>query len=234
MALHLKMRYRTVVTSKRSIALVAITWTLSLPWSASYLFTPRLYFVLVLIIIPFSFLVTSIVFAKIYSTLRRQQDRLSVQSRETRSPASLLAVSRYKKSVTNMLYVYCALLAAYLPTWIVLLIRIIDGKTTKMLQHASELALVIVLINSTVNPGLYLWRIKELRRASFDLLRRIFSTRREMIVNGSSKSSRVSEGFSTEPKIQLVEIGLENCGMDEGVHKGLATNRNATVLTTHF
>ena len=51
-----------------------------------------------------------------------------------------------------MLYVYCALLAAYLPTWIVLLIRIIDGKTTKMLQHASELALVIVLINSTVNP----------------------------------------------------------------------------------
>ena len=234
MALHLKMRYRTVVTSKRSIALVAITWTLSLPWSASYLFTPRLYFVLVLIIIPFSFLVTSIVFAKIYSTLRRQQDRLSVQSRETRSPASLLAVSRYKKSVTNMLYVYCALLAAYLPTWIVLLIRIIDGKTTKMLQHASELALVIVLINSTVNPGLYLWRIKELRRASSDLLRRIFSTRREMIVNGSSKSSRVSEGFSTEPKIQLVEIGLENCGMDERVHKGLVTNRNATVLTTHF
>lgn len=234
MALHLKMRYRTVVTSKRSIALVAITWTLSLPWSASYLFTPRLYFVLVLIIIPFSFLVTSIVFAKIYSTLRRQQDRLSVQSRETRSPASLLAVSRYKKSVTNMLYVYCALLAAYLPTWIVLLIRIIDGKTTKMLQHASELALVIVLINSTVNPGLYLWRIKELRQASSDLLRRIFSTRREMIVNGSSKSSRVSEGFSTEPKIQLVEIGLENCGMDERVHKGLVTNRNATVLTTHF
>ena len=87
MALHLKMRYRTVVTYKRSIALVAVTWTLSL----------RLYFVLVLIIIPFSFLVTSIVFAKIYSTLRRQQYLLSVQSRERRSPASLLAVSRYKK-----------------------------------------------------------------------------------------------------------------------------------------
>lgn len=127
MALHLKLRYRSVVTYKRAIILAAIIWTISFPRSTSYLFHPRLYFLMVLLMIPLSFLVTSVVFAKIYTALRRQQDRLSVQSHETSRPrpSSAASIARYKNSVTNMLYVYCALLAAYLPVWIVLLIRLI-------------------------------------------------------------------------------------------------------------
>ena len=47
MALHLKLRYRTVVTYKRYLIVVGIIWTMSIPWSTSYLIRPRLYFLLV-------------------------------------------------------------------------------------------------------------------------------------------------------------------------------------------
>ena len=234
MALHLKLRYRAVVTYKRSIVLVAVIWTISVPWSASYLLHPHLYFLMVLLAIPMSFFVTSIVFAKIYTTLRRQQDRLSVSSQESSvpRPSSAVSISRYRNSVTNMLYVYSALLVAYLPIWIVLLIRIIYEQTTMMLKHATEIALLLLLFNSTVNPGLYLWRIRHIRLASFDLLRRMLFWRRATIENNCSRNSARSEVFSLE-RIQRIEVGLENYATTNDLPvNGLGNNCH--VFTTHF
>lgn len=103
MALHLKLRYRMAVTDKRSFAVVAFIWSIAIPWSASYLIRPRLYFPLVLIITPFSFLVTSIVFIKIYTVLRRQRNQLSSHS-ANEQPANVVNVmSLHRRSVTNML-----------------------------------------------------------------------------------------------------------------------------------
>lgn len=223
-----------VVTYKRSIVLVAVIWTISVPWSASYLLHPHLYFLMVLLAIPMSFFVTSIVFAKIYTTLRRQQDRLSVSSQESSvpRPSSAVSISRYRNSVTNMLYVYSALLVAYLPIWIVLLIRIIYEQTMIMLKHATEIALLLLLFNSTVNPGLYLWRIRHIRLASFDLLRRMLFWRRATIENNCSRNSARSEVFSLE-RIQRIEVGLENYATTNDLPvNGLGNNCH--VFTTHF
>lgn len=96
MALHLKLRYRTVVTYKRSFVVVAVVWVISIPWSASYLIRPRLYFFLVLTIIPLSFLVTSFVFIKIYTVLRRQQIQTRVHSGQDSTP------NKQAGSVVNM------------------------------------------------------------------------------------------------------------------------------------
>lgn len=230
MALHLKLRYRTVVTYKRSFAIVALIWAISIPWSASYLLRPRLYFLLVLIIIPFSFLITSIVFIKIYTVLRRQRNQLSARSGNEQNP-SVVNMSLYRKSVTNMLYIYCALLAAYFPVWVVLLIRIIYGQTTKMLKNATEVTLLVVLINSTVNPGLYLWRIREVRLPAKELLQSVF-LRRSTTENVDSRSAM--DTLSLEPRILQIEVGSENCLTNEAfaIDRGLAYH--LSVFTTHL
>lgn len=234
MALHLKLRYRAVVTYRRSFVVVVIIWTISIPWSASYLIRPRLYFILVLIIIPLSFLVTSIVFIKIYTVLRRQQNQLSAHSGMDSMPkhVSVVDMSLYRKSVTNMVYIYCALLAAYFPIWIVLLIRIIYGQSTKLLKNATELALLVVLINSTVNPVLYLWRIREIRLSAKELLQSVFLRRS----TGENVDSSTLSTLSWEPRIQHIEGGLEfaeNYGETNDISSnGLANNHD--VFTTHF
>lgn len=134
-----------------------------------------------------------------------------------------------------MLYVYCALLAAYLPVWIVLLIRLIYEQTTTALQHATEIGLLIVLINSSVNPGLYLWRIREIRKASFDLLRRL-SWRRTTVerIGSRSRNSDRSDAFSLqlELRIQHMEIGLENNATNDSSVNGLTNIHD--VFTTQF
>lgn len=235
MALHLKLRYRTVVTYKRSFVVVAVVWVISIPWSASYLIRPLLYFFLVLTIIPLSFLVTSIVFIKIYTVLRRQQSQLSVHSGQDSTPkqaGSVVNMSLYRKSVTNMLSIYCALLAAYFPVWMVLLIRLIYGQTTKKLKNATELALLVVLINSTVNPGLYLWRIREIRLPAKELLRTVF-LRRGTTENRIGSRNRVDTP-SLELEIRQVEVGLENLATNEIFTMNRGSAKHLDVFTTHF
>ena len=221
MALHLKLRYRAVVTYKRALIVVAIIWMISIPWSASYLFLPRLYYLLVISIIPLSFFITSVVFIQIYTVLRRQQNQLMAHSRK-----DSINMSLYRKSVTNMLYIYCALLVAYFPVWLVLLIRIIHGQTTKILQNATELGLLVVLINSTVNPMLCFWRIREIRVAAKDLLKNVLRTRSTIEDVGSTNM------FNLETRIQTTDVGLKNCGPDDILVKDL--EGNSGVSTTHL
>lgn len=99
-----------------------------------------------------------------------------------------------------------------------------------MLTNATELTLVIVLINSTVNPGLYLWRIREIRLAVKELLRSMFLRRgkSENIDSGSTL-----ETLSLEPRIRQIEVGSENCVTNEAftISVGLA---NHSVFTTHL
>lgn len=231
MALHLKLRYRTVVTYKRYLIVVGIIWTMSIPWSASYLIRPRLYFLLVLFIIPASFLITSIVFIKIYTALRHQRNQLSAHSVKEQA-ASVVNMSLYRKSVTNMLYIYCALLAAYFPVWTVLLIRIIYGQTTKVLKNATELTLLGVLINSTVNPGLYLWRIGEIRQSAKELLRSVF-LRRNTTENVNGPTDTV-DMLSLEPRDRKIEVSSENGVTNATFSIDRALPNHLDVFITHL
>lgn len=131
-----------------------------------------------------------------------------------------------------MLYIYCALLAAYFPVWMVLLIRLIYGQTTKKLKNATELALLVVLINSTVNPGLYLWRIREIRLPAKELLRTVF-LRRGTTENRIGSRNRVDTP-SLELEIRQVEVGLENLATNEIFTMNRGSAKHLDVFTTHF
>ena len=84
-----------------------------------------------------------------------------------------------------MFIIFCALLVAYIPAWIVVLVRIIYGRT-EYLHKATTATLTIVLLNSTVNPILYLWRMKELRQSALEVIAHIIPisvTRRSISKN---------------------------------------------------
>lgn len=205
LALYLKLRYRRVVTFKRVFIVVTIIWTISFPWSAAFLLHSKVYFLLVMIIIPLSFLATLVVFIQIYTVLHRQQNWCMTYSRK-----DSMNIFSYRKSVTNMLYIYCALLFAYFPVWLALLIRIIYGHTTKILQNATELGLLIVLINSTVNPLLCFWRIREIRLVAKTLLEGMF--RKRIAVEDVAATNNAYDSVDFQRRIRETGVGLENDG----------------------
>lgn len=68
-----------------------------------------------------------------------------------------------------MFFVFCALLIAYAPSWVIVLVRTVHG-TTEMLENATKITMTFVLVNSTVNPMLYLRRMDELRASAKEVL----------------------------------------------------------------
>ena len=173
MALHLKLRYRTVVTLKRCLFIAVLVRLVALPWGLTFIWMHKVYFLLILTILPICLVISSLSFIKIYLILRRKQKcfKTPAQHKSLRQ-VDALTVSRYRESVNSMFIIFCALLVAYIPAWIVVLVRIIYGRT-EYLDKATTATLTIVLLNSTVNPILYLWRMKDLRQSALEVIAHI-------------------------------------------------------------
>jgi len=85
-----------------------------------------------------------------------------------------LNISRYRKTVSTSLWLQLALLFCYLP--FLLMTQFAHQQFEKRLSSAFYLAMystiTLLFFNSTLNPILYCWKIKELRRVVLGILRR--------------------------------------------------------------
>lgn len=175
LAVYLQFRYRNAVTLRRvSVALLAV-------WSTPALVLGALrpttvdeleYHILNAVYISVGVSVPSVLYIMSYKLLSRHQNRIQSQQNRVGGHAFVFDTAKYKKSVNNMLFVYFALLSCYLPT-LFLTIASLTNNTSKSLLTASQFTFVLVLLNSTLNPVLYCWRIRGVRKASLDLLKKV-------------------------------------------------------------
>ena len=77
-------------------------------------------------------------------------------------------ITRYRKTVASALWLQLALLFCYLPH--LLLVPFAFGETEINLSTAVDITYTLICLNSTLNPILYCWRIKDVRRAVKDTL----------------------------------------------------------------
>ena len=123
MVLHLKLRYRTVVTRKRSLFIAVVVRLVALPWGLTFIWMHKAYFLLIQTILPICLVISSLPFIKIYFILRRKQKcfKNPAQHKSLRR-VDVFTVSRYRESVNSMFIILCALLVAYIPAWIISLL----------------------------------------------------------------------------------------------------------------
>ena len=172
LALLLGLRYRQVVTLKRTWVIVIALWVVSTAFSATLVWT---YF---LITIGFAFiamllcLVTAILsYTKIFITLRHQQAQLHDHAQQP-NQANQLNISRYKKAVSSAIWLQLTLVACYLPYCIV-----VGLWTYKGLSPTIFISLcytnTLVLLNSSLNPILYCWKLEEVRQEVKNTIRQV-------------------------------------------------------------
>lgn len=84
-----------------------------------------------------------------------------------------LNMVRYRKGVYSALWVLVALTICYLPHYIV---EVLTGQAgmTLSLYIARQFTTILVLLNSSLNPLLYCWKISEMRQAVKETLRQLF------------------------------------------------------------
>ena len=174
LALFLGLRYRHVVTLKRVRAVLACgclaLLLIMLVWyfhAKTCKITMPIFWTLCLIISLFSY--TKIV-------LRLRQHQFSVQDNVQQGQANTgripLNLERYKKTVVSIALVQLALVICYFPSSIVFILIHLKGMHPSIDFILHGYCATLVFLNSSLNPFLYCWRIKEIRKAVKATIRR--------------------------------------------------------------
>ena len=174
LSLLLGLRYRQVVTLRRTYITVINLWIFSIV-GASTLFWNRLITSWWQYIITALCLITTIfAYTKIFCTLRHNQ--IHVQNNVAQgqpSQAIPLNISRYRKAVYSAMWVQGTLVACYVPFGITVALTPQRGMTLSV-YLVRRFTVALLYSNSSLNPLLYCWKMREVRQAVKETLRQLF------------------------------------------------------------
>jgi len=172
LAIHLHLRYQELVTHKRVVAVVISIWVFSAFLSLFHLWVSRNIFYMLVAIIGVVYLVFSAMFySKIYFAVRRH--RYQVQAQQVAQNDQLANAARLRKSAVAVFYVYLVFLLCYLPKICSLAVVVISDFSPGVTVFSSA-ATTLLFLNSSLNPVIYCWRMRHIRRAVLDVVRNIF------------------------------------------------------------
>ena len=174
LALFLGPTYRQVVTLRRVYVVVIAVWVLSVGHATLALLNPEAVKVVQAIGSIMCLVTASFCYTRIFFRLRHQQSQVHGVTPERETQTIPLNISRYRKTVSTALWLQLALVLCYLPFRILAPFAHPEVENT----HSSALyvplysTVTLTFFNSTLNPILHCWKIKEVRRR----VREIFST----------------------------------------------------------
>ncbi|CAH3191626.1 unnamed protein product [Porites evermanni] len=166
LALLLGLRYRQVVTLKRTRLIAIGGWIVSIG-SASTSFLNRLIESLFIYIgAAFCLLTTICAYTKIFMSLRHNQihgQNHVVQGQS--SQVNTLNIARYRKAVYSALWMQVTLVICYLPYVLAVALTPQRGRMPLSTYLARQFTATLVFLNSSLNPLLYCWKNREVRQA---------------------------------------------------------------------
>ena len=171
LALLLGLRYKQVVTLKRTYALVITFWVVRTVFSAMLSWKPLIAFLCSFISTSLCLLISVLSYTKIFIYLRHHQNQVTDHVQQP-NQANQLNIERYKKAVSTAIWLQLTLVACYLPNGIVMVLVVKYGLSSSI-YHAWTYAVTLVYLNSSLNPILYCWKIEEVRQAVKNTIRQV-------------------------------------------------------------
>ena len=165
LALLLGLRYRQVVTLRRVRTIVATFWIVCTLLAVTLIYNIGLSYYIAIVILILCTGTSTFCYLKIYCTLRHRQTQVRdhvQQAKGGRIPMNSLA--RYKRTVSSALWLQMTLLACYFPMIILIFISQFHEPTASI-EFASSVVITLFLLNSTLNPFMYCWKMREIRQA---------------------------------------------------------------------
>ena len=174
LALLLGLRYRQVVTLRRTCITAIGFWILPMVASSTLFWNSPIrswcqYMGTVLCLVT-----TIFAYTKIFFSLRHNQ--IHVQNHVAQgqpSQAIPLNIARYRKAVYSAIWVQGTLVVCYLPYSIASILARQRGISLSV-YRALDLTLSLLYLNSSLNPLMYCWKIREVRQAVKGTLRQLF------------------------------------------------------------
>ncbi|XP_078347057.1 adenosine receptor A3-like [Oculina patagonica] len=172
LAIHLHLRYQELVTHKRVVAVVISIWLFSAFLALMVLWVPQYIYSAIEIILGFVFVVvTTLVYISIYFTVRRHRNQIqALQVQQVPQNGEMANFASLVKVAVGIFYVYLVFLACYLPYIISLAAIEINGPSIT-LNRFVIFSVILIFLNSSLNPVIYCWKMRHIRHAIMDILR---------------------------------------------------------------
>ena len=178
LVIRLQLRYQDAVTHKRAIAGVISFWLLSaflplfrflewLPENKSFILFVTIQFICLIISGLFSF--------KIFLALRQHAAQVQNVPVECGERNEAVNAARERKAAFGVFYVYLTFVACYLPQICFNMAgKIIDIERPNLVYKVNLHATNLLVLNSSLSPLIYCWKMRRIRQAMIDVLRKPF------------------------------------------------------------
>jgi len=178
LAIHLHLRYQQLVSHKRVVAVLISIWLLSVLIAFTLFWVPFItYSSIILCLGVIGLLLTTAAYIRIYLAIRRHKNQIrALQPQHVAQTGEMENFASLIKSTINAFYVYLVFLACYMPFFIRFIACKIYGPSIASKQFFF-VSVTLVFLNSSLNPVIYCWRMRNIRLAIMDILRKMSSLR---------------------------------------------------------
>ena len=171
LALLLGLRYRQVVTLKRTYMIVITFLILCTVASATWFWNPVINLWCSIIVTSLCLVTSAFSYTKIFFTLRHHQNQVQDHVQQP-NHTNQLSIARYRKAVSSALWSLFMLVVCYLPC-LILVILVNYAEPSSSVSLGFSYSVTLVFLNSSLNPILYCWKIDEVRQAVKDTIRQV-------------------------------------------------------------
>ena len=174
LAVHLYLRYQELVTHKRVVAVVISIWIISAIPMLLSIWIPNAVGIFFVSVNSVCYLTTVFFYFKIYLAVRHHSNQIHVLQAQLakNNEGDLANAARERKAAVGTFYVYLVFLICYLPHTCTRIIHRSAGPSTMLLQFGLSTN-TLILLNSSLNPLIYSWKMRHVRHAIMEILRNI-------------------------------------------------------------
>lgn len=170
LAVYLHLRYEELVTNKRVTSAVTAVWTVSVIIALLWEFKQNIAFAIIATFLMVCLIVIALFYFKLHLVVKYHTEQLmaqQIQSRENNEELERLNAERQKRSAFMIFYVYLALLICYLPITIFNTLYFLGIEVLPIVAVVCD---ILFVLNSSLNPLIYCWKIKHIRHTAKAIL----------------------------------------------------------------
>ena len=172
----LHMSRRSIVTVRRLYLVIAVLLFLPIPLAVlfvNYKGHVKAISIAIMSVLLFCLSVTSVAYFKVFRIIRRHQHQIHANESSQNFYQPTINFEKYKKSVFSILYILVIFYIGYFPMAFFLGVMLFLKKNCKLIHLSFYVSITLAFLSSSLNPLLYLWRMKDIRNEVKKLVKRI-------------------------------------------------------------
>lgn len=201
-ALHLHLRYKELVTTQRVLMVAMIIWVLDIAltfmeWIAQSKLLRNCHAALLL----FCLLVTFATHLEIFLILRRHQREINSINR---MPSKRKNVQRQTRLAVSVSYIVVIYVTCNIPVLFVMVYNFAGGHFNNL--NVFSWTETIAFLNSSINPVIFCWRNRGIRRAVLNVLAKMICLNRTLVQVELGNTSVVMRGNNSRVPAPVLDM----------------------------